>query len=135
MLFDKYNNNIILKPILCYFYMFLLAVLLNLFLVAEPFSKVQLYRGTPNLIFHKMFNIIFPAKNKRISVKNEFFSKTFLIKIFYLFLLCKHLEFVFLALTLFALVIIPVFSWLFRGTPFQHCTTAYSFQSSFEFTY
>ena len=26
-------------------------VLLNLFLVAEPFSKVQLYRGTPNFNF------------------------------------------------------------------------------------
>lgn len=51
------------------------AVLLNLFLVAEPFSKIQLFCGTPNLILHKMFNIIFPAKNKRISVKNEFFSK------------------------------------------------------------
>ena len=49
-------------------------MLLNLFLVAERFSKVQLFRGTSNLILHKVFNIKFPAKIKRISVKNEFFN-------------------------------------------------------------
>ena len=55
--------------------MYTRAVLLNLFLVAEPFSKIQLFCGTPILILDKMFNITIPAKNKRISVKYKFFSK------------------------------------------------------------
>ena len=50
-------------------------MLLNLFLVTEPFSKVQLFRGVLFLILQNMLNIILFAKKKIILVKNNFFSK------------------------------------------------------------